>query len=287
MADMAENIAACPAVLSIAGSDSGGGAGIQADIKTITVCGCYAASVITAVTAQNTLGVAAIEPVSAANLEKQLTAVFEDIHFAAVKIGMLHNVETIQIVAQALLQYRPEYVVLDPVMVATCGDKLLQDSAIDALRQELLPLADIITPNLAEAEILLGRKISSPEPLAADTEEIATKYQSSVLFKGGHFASAELTDMLYNWRDKKTSAFTTKRINTANTHGTGCTLSAAIASFLALRLPLEEAVRSAIAYLHGALLAGSYLKIGAGNGPVDHFYRYRQKSDRWKPGECD
>ncbi len=270
-----ENLEAYTAVLTIAGSDSIGGAGIQADIKTISACGCYGASVITAVTAQNTSGVIGVHPVPIQHLAEQLDAVCSDVRFDAVKIGMLHSSEAIQIIKKSILKYRLENIVLDPVMVTTSGDRLLRDeSVVETLQSELLPLARLITPNRLEAEILLNNPLDNQCELAENAVRLAEKYQTSVLLKGGHFREEKLTDVLFNFTTGTTSNFESKRIHTPNTHGTGCTLSSAIASFLALHFSLEEAVEKAVDYLHGALRAGKKFKLGQGYGPVHHFYRF-------------
>lgn len=264
-----------PVVLTIAGSDSGGGAGIQADIKTISATGSYACSVITAVTAQNTCGVQGIYPLSAQAVSQQLHSVLSDIRVQAVKIGMLHNADIIKAVAEALRQYRPAIIVLDPVMVATSGDTLLNSDAISALRSELLPLATLVTPNLPEAAVLLDLPIPS---CIGDIEALLPQLQqqltATTLLKGGHITdSASSTDWLLT--PSAVHRFDAVRINTRHTHGTGCTLSAAIASFLAHDEPLIRAIYLAKQYLTQALLAADALHIGHGHGPVDHLFALR------------
>lgn len=267
-----ENIKYYDTVLTIAGSDSGGGAGIQADIKTISACGGYAASAITALTAQNTQGVQGIFPIPVEFLTQQLDAVFSDIHFKAVKIGMLHSSEVIRAVKSALVKYNATNVVLDPVMVATSGDPLLREEAIETLKKELLPLATLITPNLPEASLLLNTSIENPEEAGTFAKELAEQCGTSVLLKAGHFKDAVVTDVLYNYQTKVITNYSNSRLETENTHGTGCTLSSAIATYLAKGLELENAVRNAIAYIHSAIESGKDYKLGKGHGPVDHFY---------------
>ncbi len=261
-------------VLTIAGSDSGGGAGIQADLKTMSANGCYAMSVITALTAQNTVGVAGIHPVPVAFVGKQIEAVLSDIGADAVKIGMLFSPELIMEVAEQLRAFAVETVVLDPVMVAQSGDKLLQDEAIDALKQYLMPMATVITPNLPEASELLGYGITSHDMLEQGARELCRLGCRHVLLKGGHLETGDSDDCLYNSLEDKITFFPAKRIATRNNHGTGCTLSSAIASQLALGLTMENAVAAAKQYIHGAIEAGAEYSIGKGHGPVHHFYRF-------------
>lgn len=260
------------AILSIAGSDSGGCAGIQADIKSISANGGYAATVITATTAQNTVGVTDIHAMPIAHLNAQLEAVLSDIEFSAIKIGMLHSVEVIETVKQALLQYNAKNIVLDPVMVATSGDRLINDEAVESLK-EFLPFADLITPNIPEASILIGHTINHSN-LEATAKEIGQKYQVSVLLKGGHLdlSSGAMTDVLYNQKQGKLTVINNPSIDTNNTHGTGCTLSSSIATQLGKNLSLEEAVQIGCGYINGAIASGKNKKIGNGNGPVDHFF---------------
>lgn len=261
-------------VLTIAGSDSGGGAGIQADIKTISACGCYAMSAITAITVQNTTGVSGIHPVPAQTVSEQISAVLDDIGADAVKIGMLHSSEIIKTVKNDLVKHKIKTVILDPVMVAASGDKLLQDEAIETLKNELIPLAMVITPNIPEAEILLGKKIRSPEEMAIMAKELSLNRTVSVMLKGGHLTTNELTDIFYNADDDQILEMKSKRVDTQNTHGTGCTLSSAIASFIALGLPLNDAIRKADDYIHKAIKSGAGYTTGKGHGPVHHFYKY-------------
>lgn len=235
-------LAATPIVLTIAGSDSGGGAGIQADIKAISATGGYACSVITALTAQNTQGVTGIYPISGEFVEQQLDAVFSDLNVIGVKVGMLSDSDIIHSVAKKIKQYAPQYLVVDPVMVATSGDLLLQASAIDSLKSELLPLADVITPNLPEAAALVGGKVPKNEDeMIAMISELRQLGAKSVLLKGGHLEEdTNSTDLLI--LSDKVERLSNLRINTRNTHGTGCTLSSAIASYLAQGYKLQDAV---------------------------------------------
>ncbi|MEZ9666410.1 bifunctional hydroxymethylpyrimidine kinase/phosphomethylpyrimidine kinase [Vibrio breoganii] len=261
-----------PIVLTIAGSDSGGGAGIQADIKAISATGSYACSVITALTAQNTQGVTGILPISAEFIEQQLDAVFTDLDVVAVKVGMLAEAGLIQAVVKKLKQYQPRYLVVDPVMVATSGDLLLQQSAIETLKTELLPLADVITPNLPEAATLLGQSLPTTEAqMNAMIEDLRGLDCKAVLLKGGHLESESTsTDLLITPSEVET--FTVERVNTQNTHGTGCTLSSAIASFLAQTGSLSESVALGKNYISNAIAHADELEVGSGHGPVHHFY---------------
>ena len=258
--------------LTIAGSDSGGGAGIQADLKTFSALGVFGTSVVTAITAQNTQGVRAVEDVSPAMIAAQIDAVLDDMAVGAVKIGMVSREETIAVIAERLgsRRIRP---VLDPVMVATSGDRLLQPEAIDALREKLVPLAALVTPNLPEAALLTGTAIATrEEEMVAQARAIVAAGADAALVKGGHADGDDSTDIFFDGAE--TLRLSAPRIATPNTHGTGCTLSAAIAARLAGGLPLREAVREAKDYLHGALAAGSALRVGKGSGPVHHFHRW-------------
>ena len=253
--------------LTIAGSDSCGGAGIQADIKTMTVNGVYAMSAVTALTAQNTTGVTSIMEATPEFLGDQLDAIFTDIFPDAVKIGMVSSKELIRVIAEKLKQYGAEQIVLDPVMVATSGAKLISDDAVEALKSELIPLASVITPNIPEAEVLSGMKITSPEAMEAAAEKIWREFGCAVLMKGGHQQN-DANDYLYG--DEGGTWFYGKRIDNPNTHGTGCTLSSAIAANLAKGLSLSEAVDRAKTYLSGALAA--MLDLGRGSGPMNHAF---------------
>lgn len=260
-------------VLTIAGSDSSGGAGIQADLKTISALGGYAMSVLTSVTAQNTVGVRAVLGLPASLVRSQMEAVLEDIPPLAIKSGMLYDTEIIATLAY-LIARLPSSIpyVLDPVMVATSGDRLLREEAIDTLRQLLLPLATLVTPNIPEAEILSGTTIGSEREADQAAESILALGAKAVLIKGGHRSVTEAEDRLYTANGEAPITFTAPRIDTPNTHGTGCTLSAAIATYLALGETMEEAVRLGKAYLTEALEAGRGISIGHGHGPVCHFY---------------
>jgi len=261
-------------VLTIAGSDSGGGAGIQADLKTISAMGCYGMSVITALTAQNTKGVTGIHPVPPSFVEKQMEAVFSDIGVDAVKIGMLYSAELIQTVAQTLKKYKIDKIVLDPVMVAQSGDKLLQDDAIEAVKIHLMPLSSVVTPNLPEAEVLLDGKLHGFEDIKKGVKDLSGYGSRSVLIKGGHSKNDDSTDFLYLAKEDRFVALKGERIKTKNNHGTGCTLSSAIASSMAKGCEIEEAVRKAKIYINEAIGAGSKYKIGHGHGPVHHFFKF-------------
>ncbi len=266
-----------PRALTIAGSDSGGGAGVQADLKTFSALGCFGMSAITALTAQNTVEVAGIYPVSPEFIGMQIDAVLTDIGADAVKIGMLHSPEVIEIVAKKLRQYKCRPIILDPVMIAKSGDKLLQDDAIDTLKKSLIPLATIITPNLPEASVLLEKPVETREQMHEACRELALLGCDNILLKGGHLtekhSSSGSVDFLYLGKDKKLIELDEKRIPTNNSHGTGCTLSSAITAYMARKNSIEISVRKAKAYITGALEAGAEYKTGNGHGPVHHFYR--------------
>jgi hydroxymethylpyrimidine/phosphomethylpyrimidine kinase len=258
-----------PRVLSIAGSDSGGGAGIQADLKTIAALGCYGMTAITALTAQNTQGVRSIHGVPLPHLADQIDAVIEDIGADAVKIGMLHSAETVSTVAAALRRHGLTRVVLDPVMVATSGAKLIDNAAIAVLVRELFPLATVVTPNLDEAALLVGEPLHSEADMEAAARQLIERGANAVLLKGGHLAGDTVSDLLLV-RDAPPQWMRAPRIATPNTHGTGCTLSSAIASHLALGADLADAVMRAREYVRGALEAGARVRTGAGSGPLNH-----------------
>lgn len=257
-------------VLTIAGSDSSGGAGIQADIKTITVHKMYAMSVITSLTAQNTTGVYDIMDASPEFVERQIDCVFDDIFPDAVKIGMVSNAKIISVIADKLNQYKPKSIVIDPVMVSTSGSKLLSDGASSTLVKELLPLGTVITPNIPEAEILSGMRIENRDDMLKSAQKIAGMINTAVLVKAGHFEN-DATDLLF--ADGEAHWYPGERINNPNAHGTGCTLSSAIACGLAEGRTLEQSVKSAKDYLTGALKAG--LNLGKGAGPLEHTYILR------------
>lgn len=263
-----------PVMLTIAGSDPSGGAGIQADLKTATALGVYGASVLTALTAQNTTGVSGIHAVPADFVTAQLDAVMSDLDVRAVKIGMLGTPEIVRAVAAGLRRYEVEHVVLDPVMVATSGDRLVSDATVAAIRDELLALSTVVTPNLPEAGALLDLQApDNVETMATYAERLRGLGALAALVKGGHLTDVQSIDVLVD-ADGPTE-FASARIATTNTHGTGCTLSSAIASLLLRPMPLRDAVREAKAYLTGALVSGAEMRFGAGNGPVDHLWRVR------------
>ena len=258
-----------PRVLSIAGSDSGGGAGIQADLKTFSALGCYGMTAITAITAQNTQGVSAIHGVPLEILRAQIDSVVEDIGVDAVKIGMLHAPEVVQVVAQAIRRHAMPHVVLDPVMVATSGDRLTTARTVEVLVQELFPLSALLTPNLDEAELLLGRKITQKAELEPAAIALLALGAPAVLLKGGHLCGPEVVDVLVQ-PGVKPVHLSSPRIESRNVHGTGCTLSSAIASYLAMGTDMTQAVRSARAYILAAIEAGAAVRTGQGHGPLNH-----------------
>lgn len=260
-----------PTALSIAGSDSSGGAGIQADLKTFSALGVYGASVITAITAQNTQGVRGIQAVSPKIVEEQLCAVWEDLTIDAVKIGMLHNQTTVRLVANVIRTYVPPVVILDPVMISTSGSKLMEDEAIDALVNELFPLATLLTPNTNEATFLTGITIRNEADMEKAAQKLLDLGCHAVLMKGGHLPSGEMTDLLFVHKTPPLR-FVAPAFFTPNTHGTGCTLSSAIAAYAALGANLQEAVGKAKAYLTSAIREGADTLVGKGHGPIDHFF---------------
>ncbi len=259
--------------VTIAGSDSGGGAGIQADLKTFSALGVYGASAIAALTAQNTRGVTGIHDVPPDFVTAQIDAVFSDLKVGAVKLGMLSNAAVIAAVADGLARYRQTNVVLDPVMVATSGDRLLKPDAIDILRKRLIPMALVVTPNLPEAAALLDTSVAADEAtMRAQGERLLALGAKAVLIKGGHADGSESVDLLIE--PNGVTRLTSPRFDTKNTHGTGCTLSSAIAAGLAKGLTLADATRAAKSYVATAIAASDRLAIGAGHGPVHHFYRW-------------
>ena len=260
-------------VLTIAGSDSGGGAGIQADIKAISAMGCYAASAITAVTVQNTVGVQAVHPVPLEILEGQIDAVLSDIGADAIKIGMLHSSEVVNLVADMIEKYGIRNVVLDPVMVSTSGHRLIEENAVDEIRRRLIPLARVITPNIPEAEILAGAEISDENDFDAIARRLSHDGTVSVLLKAGHLNGEVLVDYFYNAEDGSMTRLPSRKVQTKNTHGTGCTLSSAFAAALSRGEGLTEAAMSAKAYIEQAIISGADYEIGAGHGPVNHFWK--------------
>jgi hydroxymethylpyrimidine/phosphomethylpyrimidine kinase len=262
-----------PIALTIAGSDSSGGAGIQADLKTFAALGVYGASVITALTAQNTEGVSGIHAVPAGFVTAQIDAVFSDLDVKAVKIGMVAQLATIDAIAAGLMRWSPHHVVLDPVLVATSGDRLLADDAVERLRTGLIPRASLITPNLPEAAALLGEPIATDEAaIARQGERLLAMGCPAVLIKGGHAQGNESIDYLVT--DSGTLALPAPRIATGNTHGTGCSLSSAIAAGLAKGENMETTIRNAKAWVSAAIAAADRLGVGHGHGPIHHFHRF-------------
>ena len=258
-------------VLSIAGSDSIGGAGIQADLKTFSALGVYGMTAITALTAQNTQSVLHIMPASEQNLRLQLEAVFTDVVPDAVKIGMLHNEALIEVVIKAIDRYRPRNIVLDPVMISTSGCALLSSTSVDLLKNELMPRCNIVTPNLLEAQALAGHKITDIRSLYAAGEEL-TKLCAAVLIKGGHSEGNDVSDYLFEIGKECPECYTIQRVDTVNTHGTGCTLSSAIAANLALGYDLHTSVARAKDYISKAISEGADVAFGLNNGPVNHLF---------------
>jgi hydroxymethylpyrimidine/phosphomethylpyrimidine kinase len=262
-----------PVALTIAGSDSSGGAGIQADLKTFAALGVYGASAITALTAQNTQGVTGIHPVPAEFVTAQIDAVFSDLDVGAVKIGMVAQPASIDAIAASLKRWAPRHVVLDPVMVATSGDRLLAPEAVDALRTGLIPLAAVIMPNLPEAAALLDESIATGEAdVASQGRRLLALGCRAVLIKGGHGKGTESTDYLIS--KQGTTVLAAARVQTRNTHGTGCSLSSAIAAGLAKGEDLELAVRNAKTWISAAIAAADRFSVGHGHGPIHHFHKY-------------
>lgn len=264
-------------VLTIAGSDSGGCAGIQADIKTMSACGVFGMSVITAVTAQNTLGVTHIEEMSIQSVSAQLNAIYDDLEPDALKSGMLFSKNIIDTVAGILKERNKSPYILDPVMIATSGAKLLQEDAVKVMIEKLFPLAHIITPNIPEAEYITGMKISNQNDVDKACSIIKDMGAENVIIKGGHFKGEESTDTFYD--GKNHYEISSMRIETKNTHGTGCTYSSAIASYKAQGMETLEAVKYAKQYITSAILYGAELEIGKGSGPVNHFFESVKNND--------
>ena len=261
-----------PCVVTIAGTDPSGGAGIQADIKTISATGSYAASVITALVAQNTTGVQAIQSVSADFVQVQLHSVFSDLDVKAIKIGMLHDARIIEIVFEELKKRKQQPIIFDPVMLAKDGSVLLDLTTLDLLRNKIIGAVSLITPNLLEAEHLLGKAVVTISDMQSAAMQLGNQSATNVLLKGGHFNGENSSDVFYNLSDNTCHWFHAKRIHTPNTHGTGCSLSSAIASFLAQDFSLFEAIHAAKKYLTNAIQSGRKYSVGHGNGPIDHFY---------------
>ncbi|MDR2408950.1 MAG: bifunctional hydroxymethylpyrimidine kinase/phosphomethylpyrimidine kinase [Bacteroidales bacterium] len=263
-----------PVVLTIAGSDSGGGAGIQADLKTISALGAFGTSAITAVTVQNTLGVQAIHSIPLDILKGQIEAVMSDFSVKAIKIGMLDQPEVVSVILDAIVKYHPPYVVVDPVIVATSGDILIHDQAIDKMKKELFPFVDLITPNLSEASILLGRMINDITEMKMAAKLLSSSFGcKSVLIKGGHLFDNTMTDILWMNKEEQLHTFSSKKIDTKNLHGTGCSLSSAIATFLAFGETIPQAVQYAKEYITSAIECGQDIMIGHGHGPINHFFK--------------
>ena len=255
-----------PIVLSIAGSDPSGGAGIQADIKTISALGGYAAAVITAITAQNTLGVQGVFPLPLQVLHAQLTSVMDDLHPAAIKVGMVHDASLVEVIAATLTHYAPPLVVYDPVMISTSGRRLMTEETITTIEQDLFPRCTLITPNLDEASLLIGHPLHTPEEMAAAGQQLAARYGCQVLVKGGHLEGEVMCDVLCT--ATASTPFLAPKSPSRNLHGTGCTMSSAIATLLAEGKTLTEAVQGAKAVIDKGIVAGRTLHIGKGNGPL-------------------
>lgn len=259
------------AVLTIAGSDSGGGAGIQADLKTFSALGCYGTSAVTAVTVQNTLGVTGIHSIPAQMVQQQISAVMDDIKPLAIKIGMVHSAELAIAIADVLKSYPLVPVIFDPVMVSTSGHQLIEAGTIATLQKQLFPIAKLVTPNLDEAELLAGMKIGSIDDMKQAARRLIEDGCNAVLIKGGHLKGADLFDV-YLGNNGQEKVYRSTAIKTNNTHGTGCTLSSAIASFMALGNDMEPAIENAKAYVHQAIVWGRNVKTGEGHGPLNHFF---------------
>lgn len=268
-----------PIILSIAGSDCSGGAGIQADIKTISALGGYAASAITAITAQNTVGVQAVHPLPTDIIRAQIEAVMDDLQPDVLKIGMVHHAAIVHVIVECLLKYRPKFVVYDPVMISTSGRRLMNEETVQVIKEELFPLCTLITPNLIEASLLNGQTISTIAEMERVAQKISRRFGTSVLIKGGHLDSEDMCDILC-CKPSVTATippsfvhtiYSNPKIESHNLHGTGCTLSSAIATFLAHGERLEEAVRKAKDYISTAINNAKNMQIGHGNGPLWHF----------------
>lgn len=272
-----ENLKTYRRALTIAGSDPSGGAGLQADLKTFSALGVYGMSAIVAVVDENTVGVTGVHPIPVPFVEGQIRSCLDDIGADAVKIGMLHSSELIRAVRRTLEPYHIENIVLDPVMVATSGDALLESEAVTTLRDELIPSVGVITPNVPEAEILLGFDISDQSELPDAARELSQGNRVSVLLKAGHLGGENLSDVFYNARTGRMQTLSSPRVDTVNTHGTGCTLSSAFAAFLARGASLDDAAALAKDYISGAIAAGAAYKIGHGHGPVMHFFNCWEK----------
>ena len=260
-----------PVVLTIAGFDGIGGAGIQGDIKTISALGCYATSVLTALPVQNTRGVRSVYPIPADVVGAQLQVILDDVFPDAIKIGMVHTAEVVEVIVNTLQQYREVPVVFDPVMVSTSGQRLLEDSTVETVVKKLFPLAGVVTPNLDEAAVLTGMPIHTVDDMRVAGKKIMAMGPRSVLLKGGHLDATQLTS-LYFTKDGEIQEFSFEKIDTPNTRGTGCALSSAMASYIARGSSLPDAVAQAQEYVHQAILNGKDVQMGKGNGPLNHFF---------------
>lgn len=260
-----------PTGITIAGSDSCGGAGIQADLKTFSALGVYGMSVITAITAQNTKKICGIQAVDAEVIKNQIDLLFEDFEVDAVKIGMVYRAETVSILADALRRYRPRWIVLDPVLISTSGNQLLEDAAVESMVSQLFPLANLVTPNIPETEFLTRRPIRSENDFEQAAQAFLQMGCSAILIKGGHEEGKNKTDRYFS-KEGENRLFVHPTIESQNTHGTGCTLSSAIAAFLALGNPMPLAIEKAENYLAQAIEAGREIILGHGHGPVNHFF---------------
>ena len=263
--------------LTIAGSDPSGGAGLQADLKTFSALGCYGMSAVVAVVDENTVGVTGVHPVPVDFVRGQIVSCLDDIGADAIKIGMLHSSELIVAVRDTLARYDIKNIVLEPVMVATSGDPLLRSDAVVTLSDVLIPEVRVITPNIPEAEILIGDKITSQADLPDIAKTLSRDRKVSVLLKAGHLSDDELVDVFYNAETDEIVRLASKRVRTCNTHGTGCTLSSAMAAFLAKGYSLNDAARGAKDYISKAIESGACYKIGHGHGPVNHFFAFNDK----------
>ena len=260
-------------VLTIAGSDCSGGAGIQADIKTISALGAYAASAITAITVQNTLGVTDIHPIPATFVKGQMISVLTDIRPNAVKIGMVNDINIIHCIASCMHKFKPQHVIFDPVMVSSSGRRLIDENTLETLVNELIPETTLITPNLHEAEVLIGHPVTNIDEMQKAAKELLKYGSHAVLVKGGHLQGGNMIDVLQMNQHESPILFSAPQIESKNTHGTGCTLSSAIATYLALGENIEQAVKKAKNYLYKGLSAGKDIHIGEGHGPLNHFYQ--------------
>lgn len=268
-----------PVVLCIAGSDSCSGAGLQADIKSVSANGAYAATVTTALTAQNTIGVQAIHSIPVNFIEAQLSSIFTDINVQAIKIGMLYKSSIVNTVAKYLKSQANIPVILDPVMVAQTGDQLIEEKTISTIKSQLLPQTTLLTPNIPEAVILSSQKIYDKTSMQQAAKTISEKHHVNTLIKGGHLRYGDAIDYLYLFKQKQFVTFKHTRINTENNHGTGCTLSSAIAAYIAQGYSIESAIEKAKSYIHQALLTGQDYILGKGHGPVNHFFMLEDKND--------